>query len=104
MGHNVNVLERGMKYMTETKKFPVGRMLHHSNTPEEIIFNVEIGTAEDGEFWYGDLTPSEMKELIRELVPIFKKKVIRYGSKVFLKTGEDGDGAVISEKIFCQQL
>jgi len=43
--------------------FPMGRFLERK-LGDEIMFNLVIGTEEDGPFWYGDIAKSELSRLV----------------------------------------
>jgi hypothetical protein len=62
--YNEEQQEANLAHMIH-KGFPVGRMLYNKTSVDKIGFipNALVSTKEDGPFWYGDLSESELSEL-----------------------------------------
>lgn len=62
--YNEEQQETNLTHMVK-KGFPVGRLLYNNTSIDKIGFipNALVSTKEDGPFWYGDLSESELTEL-----------------------------------------
>ena len=85
--YNEETQERGVELMV-SHGFPMGRIIHP--VTDKVVPNALVSTVEDGPFWSGDLSESEIGELIKVATQMNRVLICKSqtGSKALIVTNQ----------------